>query len=533
MSVSACNSISSSVSPVTSSSQTTYSALFHQILRPYIQQLQRTSYTAVGTSNDFGVEVKRLLFPATPPGSKRMEYLHLNMKEVAATEGFELDVMNFYFYPRDHYIKLADGAMFMNCPKPIKTRNLTPDPNFLLAIQRMTSKSNYYKENGFANSENSFFAITMGGSVHSIRPAGAEYIRRYKNGRQINIPIEGGDIYALTNSHGKRKLFVGQELATLIHCYMRFDEGFKQRAKEGRTPYSEEEIEKAAEEMYSMGLLKNKNGTSGFISFEDRKNQNFKPPVFTYNQLNKDSAVSYLQQKEYVLELIARTFKLDFQDLHIMPQLAPHLDFFMTPGPNHTIFLQDYAVTHKLLLAMKENGHELKLTEKDLGLLEQYIAVAERLEKEVGPLLVKAKKEIENAGFTVLPTPGIFNDWSSFKEPQKDTHHVLFMNGISGWSTKNKRPYFVTLGAEVGDQLGVAMMRLFENFLKEYQPDIQVHFVGYDPQNPTDYSEAMIWINVRNKTPPRWAGVHCVTFEDTASDHDYKVSTLDAEPLAQ
>ncbi len=82
------------------SSEKNYSSLFHEILKPHIQQVEKLAYTALASTNDFGTEVTSFAFPAEPP-ALRMKQLTANMKELAEKEGFSLNIALTYYYPRN------------------------------------------------------------------------------------------------------------------------------------------------------------------------------------------------------------------------------------------------------------------------------------------------------------------------------------------------------------------------------------------------------------------------------------------------
>ena len=99
--------------------------------------------------------------------------------------------------------------------------------------------------------------------------------------------------------------------------------------------------------------------------------------------------------------------------------------------------------------------------------------------------------------------------------------NVNFLNAISGWSEKNKRPYLVTTGAIAGKRLGMQLMKIFSDFLKQHKSDLRIHFVGYKPDSPIDFSPAMKLWNHDGAGDFPAAGIHCLTFESHIDDHKY------------
>lgn len=225
----------------------------------------------------------------------------------------------------------------------------------------------------------------------------------------------------------------------------------------------------------------------------------------------REHVIEFMLQKKLCQSASANAFDLSSDDLHYISQADYHLDTFMKPGPNHSIFLQDYRLSLEVLLHLKSHAKELEFTKTDLFLLEGYIQTASRLNAEIGPLLNTIRQEIERAKFTVLSTPAIFI-YESQENPE-NAHCINFINGLSGWSSKISAFYYITMGCQTGDRLGKSLRESFSIFLKQYVPDIKVHFTGRDPKNLDDFSETMYWA----KTPSH-AGLHCFTFEiDTKS----------------
>lgn len=50
-------------------------------------------------------------------------------------------------------------------------------------------------------------------------------------------------------------------------------------------------------------------------------------------------------------------------------------------------------------------------------------------------------------------------------------------------------------------------MDIFEKFMRTYQEDLDVFYVGHDPDNPTDFTESMRWSNYLGAQ----FGVHCLS----------------------
>jgi hypothetical protein len=225
-----------------------------------------------------------------------------------------------------------------------------------------------------------------------------------------------------------------------------------------------------------------------------------------------DIAAEYLSQIQFTKQIIAMSFSLKPEQMFFIPQLDYHLDIFLRPGPNGSIFVQDFSFCVKLLGEIA-NCETLSLTCLDKAMLQRYINTAEKLDRELGPLCSKVKEILSKAGLCVIPAPGLFYDVSpdlldSIHPDEALTFNLNFLNAITGWSSKTKSYYYLAMGAGVGDRLGSTLMRSFESFLKHSQADIEVGFLGYDPDNESDFSEGMRWYNRRSSR----AGPHCFAF---------------------
>jgi hypothetical protein len=143
----------------------------------------------------------------------------------------------------------------------------------------------------------------------------------------------------------------------------------------------------------------------------------------------------------------------------------------------------------------------------------------ERLEKQTKPLINNIHNELKKAGMIVIPAPGNFFDvtpqWLSDNYKTVKTFNVNFLNSITGKSPKSDF-FWITTGAKVGDNLGIILMGCFQKFLNSYQK-MAVHYVGYDPKNPTDFSEGMLpWNSQANGSGP-----HCMSLELETSSYTH------------
>ena len=188
---------------------------------------------------------------------------------------------------------------------------------------------------------------------------------------------------------------------------------------------SDSEIEEVLEEMYSLGLFRinNKNGTISHTMIEKAmsdfqlleeinplslKNIIIKNQLITdfkslRKDLNEDTssiAKKYIAQKSMVKEYLANLFNVPKEDLHFIPQLSIHLDIFLQPGPKGSVFFQDFELCIKLLNELKANMFGLNLGLSDYFMLARYQLIAQKLQKELLPLINKTKEELKGAGRT-------------------------------------------------------------------------------------------------------------------------------------
>ncbi len=551
---------SSSSSSSSSSGSQLVKGIVLKALEPFRVALPQKPFLYREHSDDFGVGLKTLLFspPTTPEQlsaykdmAGKIEHFVENIKQIAEDEGFVLELATHQFAVRDNILQLPNGT----CLVPEHSTNT------LRAIEKSNSLSFVFNNSSSSRTDHSIFEGSVGGSLGGNEKAKVELKKRCGEARQSRFFAEGGDLYRSTNASGRSKLLVGAYLFPIILNQWRMDKVFEdpgirvdlvaQSLAHLLTP---ELISRCVSEMYAQGLLaKGKNCEKGFISREEMSDLIkerlsrvygtssssdshkscslfdlsielgvYKPLKLTPDQIEscRSMALRYFAQQKIVIELLARSFSLSEEDVHCIPQAGYHLDTFMKPGPMGSYFVQDYECCAQLLKGIQGNTEILGLSEMDRELLERYIATAQKLEKEIGPILQDAKTELIRAGFHVIPTPGVFFDICprtvNYLDPNSvKTYNVNFINAITGWSEKNGRYFYIASGAEAGDRLGSILMQAFNEFLSTYQEGIKVHYIGHDPANPTCFAEAMAWWN-RNFL---LAGPHCLSREWETVSH--------------
>ena len=470
-------------------------------------------------TDDFGKQLTHLI---CLPCSVSTE-----LAKIGEIEGFMVSPTSKPYYPRDSFIKDSAGSIFApnsNCDSVDK------------AISQAVSAAAYFGNSGTVSTSLVCLTGHMGISKDYIRNAISEAKANLSSTRSLPFYIEGGNLFTLTNAQGVKKILIGHDHLLQIHAELRLKHGFPNDLA-ADSDFSLEQINTAAEEMYAMGLPPFSNEThNGFLKiseivrllhYRNKENSNRKSvremaiaaglispfPNITENTPEIQEVRLFLAQRRWMLTMLASHFQISPNDLHFIPQGAYHLDIFLQPGPNGSVFIQDY----NLCVEVLENLHHLvdlfDLSDKLMRL--QYLEVAKRLSKDLGPILEKAKETLINAGFTVIPIPGAFYD--SHENERDVTNNIHFLNALTGWSEKLQRHYYITTGAHVGSCLGEILMQYFSGFLKKYQPDLEIYFLGENPQKPGDFSAAMELWNQRTVNEKRvmglLAGVHCLSFD--------------------
>lgn len=159
--------------------------------------------------------------------------------------------------------------------------------------------------------------------------------------------------------------------------------------------------------------------------------------------------------------------------------------------------LQDFDKSVELLKKIRPQTEQA-----DLKLVDNLIASTEKEGKAVQEVMRTAKKKLEEAGFTVIPTPGAF-----FAVNQEKTRRANFFNALSGYSPKTKQYYYIVGGSSLGKNLGTLLMDAFTLFLKNLRQDINIYFIGRNPVDPNDFFASDKLLNENR------LGVHCLSLE--------------------
>ncbi len=460
-------------------------------------------------SHEFGMQINTLMLSTINPkafiGSEvKQTLIARNLEKLCEELGIKIIRPQRIVMVRDLWIRHGEQTLsspcFFDC-----------DPTLLTEIQsRIRVLSQEQSISAFSKTSHKSFQNMMG-QTHSTIPlaikdsldlSGFPGISMWN---MLPFYMEGGNYYLLPTGD-KIKLIMGghQLLTSLLLCKLTgqsedFTEYLAAIKKAASTAvFSPLEKFIHAFELNFLGLMPAK---------EPDASDETTASIFS------QTAIEYLLEKQAMTRLIANTFKVGLRDIIFLPQCAYHLDMFMRSGPKGSIFLQDYILTCSILLSMKEQADELGLSEEDLGLLERYINTAKSLSEELAPLFEPVQMQLTDAGFIVIPTPGVFYDVSHDALPEgQKTEDANFINSITGYSPATERYYYITMGTAAGTRLGVALMEMYRAFVQSYQPNTDVHFVGYDPENPTDFSESRCWAN-------SLVGLHCLSVEVETKAH--------------
>lgn len=505
-------------------------------------KLPNSAFT-YAASDDFGIHVKKLLFPKPTDQNTRTvtglqnDHTAKNMISFGEKFGFEVVFSKNTYCLRDSLIKCIDKIYV-----PSDSKNIS------IAIDRNQSRSLYFSDSASFLTNHSFFRGKPGICTNKLlRLAHQDLVTYFGQAKELvpylHFYMEGGNHYVMTNKLGKKIVLLGDDVLYTTLNQFRRDGVCKNRQSEldKYIPIFKEKLSldaallsKTLEEMYVQGLLVTGPGKEkGFVTEDEifttvllsqlneksylsnAQQQGYYKPL-NLSELQKKNgieiAAEYLVQKNSIKNFFPHAFGVD--EVYFVPKLDYHLDVFLCPGPKGSIFVQDYSLTVKLLEQILDQKDLLSLTDLDLKHLKRFLETAQKLERELGGLNNKVKEGLDVAGLYVIPTPGLFYDVSP-EDLTMPTFNLNFLNARTGWSPTTKSYYYLTTGASVGDKLGAVLMSTFEKFLKSYEPDIQVGFLGFDPDKVNDFSEGMRFLNTQGAQ----AGPHCFAFVMESSEN--------------
>lgn len=479
------------------------------------------------THNDFGKIIKKLLFSTPKKGFS--SHFFENIQEIGKREGFSVIQSEYPFYPvRDAKCKAADGCWVEpNC----NTDTL------LKAVGRNKKRQYHTKRDPSALTNSPIFGGTIGvvarDHMHRQTSDGIKDKKEYQDGR---IYFEGGNCFYLTNQNGVGKYLVGEGLITVTHQTLRMDKWFADTSQSSTSKINEMLIQSKynkgpLNKLYLGNQIPKKILEEGEVFKKDLSKEKVQETLqemlsignITCIKFDKkqdiekgyEIAAEYLAQEKFVKnDLFGEDLHISGEHIVSVSQLAYHLDVLLTPGPCGTIFIQDYPLALKTLGKILDNAQDLQLTSRDIGLLKDCITEMTSLSSELGPLMLTVKKQLEEAGFKLIPTPGAFFNRKSYDRKNLDGEslftNVNFFNAITGYSKITQHPYIILPGTDVGDRLGEVLMDAYSEFLRaQICPELAVYYVGRNPTNLKDYSEAFFTTNRGGSQ----LGPHCLSFE--------------------
>ncbi len=345
--------------------------------------------------------------------------------------------------------------------------------------------------------------------------------------KQSRSCIEGGNVFIATNRNGVVKVLIGEDSLTMTHLLLRrigffkSPPGFYAKMAEDSREMPNDNIkqmfwsdaipsviegisEKYRQELTDLEvkqLLYEMNAMELIVNMNVRDLEGAREIVSVFQA-----------QREFITTLLwPAEFGVTADNIVVLPQMAYHLDVFLKPAPGG-VFLASHKASNFTLANILTSDLVFSLSAGDRALINEYIDEGARLLKEMKPIYDRVYALLDAADFDIIETPAAF--YSSRERDITEQISVNFINGFSAFSQQNQRPFYVTLGAKIGDRLGDLIMDEFSSFMQKQVPGIEVHFVGRKQESDgADYSAAMSFFN----RPGCSAGAHCLTFELTQS----------------
>ncbi len=526
--------------------QVTWSEFFEN--SPVKAKRSRFTYSTV---NDFGRKVHEYLLTAPCKGANS-RFFH-DMTSLATTLKFtvrasdptltlpvsvEAPAIKLQYYAvRDAKLVSAKGDVLES----------TNSKNTNEAVKRSCQRALLFKNHSAALSAHPFFKNKSVGRVAAVKLHQKCHEGLQTKPRKSRLYYEGGNVLHLTNQEGKPYYIIGEDLLTVTHLTLRKDGwfhapdpdkptvalaselSFKDGSPINTAPQYSELLHKdssSINKLYLAGTIPIIiNALAKSISpdttdkeilttlLEMRVMQILTAVKLTAEEDKKkgrEIAISYLAQRSFVrASIFPAELGCTLHDILHVPQVAPHLGLMMAPGPKGSIFVQDFALTEKVLAYIKKYGREIfGITGFDLGVLDIAILLSRTIGKELFPLFSQLKEQLKSAGFAVIPAPGVFFGTNNTGEPGG----LNFLNCLTGYSSGIGCYYYIAAGADFGKRLGRVLMDMYTEFLHSHCNDLNVYFVGKG-QETEDYSEAFRTLRVSD------AGPHCLGYELKIAPH--------------
>lgn len=487
----------------------------------FVKLSQRTCCYRFDTQ-DFGVNIDRLDAPASVYNpqdefSKLSKYLGFVWKEHSLkcdTKG-KID-----FFIRDWLYPLDTHGPFLK-PK-INDTVLANGRLDWYGISDSSSPGRY--------SSHPFFEGTVGRRVECGLVSSTEKII------ESEFFFEGGNFYVVTDpkNPGNKLCLMGNNGFLMAYLGLRESKFFKgnchvnasvlnQKLKEFND--DEKQFLEALNQVFNLKLMSNKTKLSEevkkdedeAISYLTYLDKSYSMTVENMPRLQKIAA-KFLIQQDIVKRMMGLAFnlfppklrekpfhQLPTENIVLIPSLAYHLDVFMRPGPKNSIFIQSFALTVHFLEEIESNAQKWNLTQKDHEILKRLLGNAKKMKDDLNNLILRIHRILDERGFTLIPSPGLFFDEEIHYNQDYD---VNFLNAVTGWSEKTERFFYIVAGVKLGDQLGNALMDMWNAFLQQYVPQIDLFFIGCS----NDFA-------LSKRLSCYFGGFHCMTLEREKRSH--------------
>lgn len=529
-----------SIKPKSHKISTNIEAVLSPIFAAKKVDFPRGKFVYKSNTQDFGLIIKELFLAGNDL------QLNKNLKKIAAHLGFEIRYLNSDIHPRDGFYHGNNKLI-----SPFNHHMPLSGP-FVInhVIQRAYSRE-FYHGGSSRTTDTKIREMNFG--------IKARYYHQIVELMQItkessSYIFEGGNQFVLTNSQGQKKILMGDQQLYINLNYRNANNVFTSNKIKF---VAEDTIMALAEEMYEQGLYE-QNGRSGLVemysmpalqqkdilsrmalqtcSFAEAyavKSYNNNNPLqlFQRNKVNVKEisplVSEYAYKKEDTKKFIAKQHNVDVDHVLFLPPVFHHLNAFLRPGPNGSIFIVDFDLCAGVCQALLENAKHLQLSSNDFNDLKIYMASARSRHIELSNLLKDVKNQLKEAGFHVIPSLGYFSFEESITEnnymmssrdrpkPRKQCFNII--NSFTGWSEKTQKYYMISAGISVGDRLGLLFMDAFALFMKQYfnEDEFELYYVGKDKGINT-YSQNMQRFNKYTE----FSGIHDLTFEYKTASHD-------------
>lgn len=519
-------------------------SMLSEVLGKAFVQLPQGPCTYLQNTNDFGVQIQELLVTGSDPQyTEHSKQMRKDILAVAKQLGIKCTEQGVGYFVRDFFLQNNKGQIMgpMNVPSDQKTVLET-------AIKRAISKEEYANTLGASKSPNRSLHSSLGYPA-TLAPLVIDEAKSFLSESKASYSpfyFEGGNIFTVTNSKNETKVLCGRpHLLIALHWLRQNNVPIPKEQLEKKLQDLENlsppeklasKVNRVAEKMYSQGILKQGDKTGLIdeysLSFEQlmkivqtmgEEHCTLADALFKLGYLKrfdanhsdlkiyKELVAKYLCQKDMAKKLIADAMNVKVDDVVYLPLVGIHLDLFLRPAMKNGVFLADFKLVQDICQTILNCAEALHLDNADKAHLSRYILSAQKAHEALHPLLDEARKKLERAGFKVIPMPGLFTYDSN---PGEESYNFNLMNAVSGWSEVTKKYYYIVGGVEVGN-LGPLFMDTLKAFLEQYDPNLELYFVGKDPDS-SKFVEPMKIMNTLGKS---YGNVHCLTFEKSTATH--------------